>query len=960
MVQDGLNFKKMISKWALCLYLGASLSVSTGAFAAPTVTADSVHLPITVAEMAQPIPTDPDLLKGQLANGLRYYILQHTQPVHNVELRLVVRTGSANETEPERGISHFIEHMVFNGTRLYPGHRVIDTLENMGVQFGTDLNASTGFDETVFTLPIPLNNPKNFDTALELLEEMAFNATFAPAQVNQERAVIMEEWRASTLSAAARQQAANLAVTAKGSIYAQRLPIGLTSVIQGATPELLRSYYKRWYRPDLMAVVVVGDIDPRRAEAMVAQHFAGYKNPPAPVVFPNKKLPNNTEPLVGTFNDTALSQSTVVLINKDHSDYVEQKTIGEYIDTQRMGLVTQMINQRLQAQLDGASGKTPPFIQAGVEVDYVSGIVRTKQGVHWYAVANPGQERAALEALRDTALQVLDHGFTQAELDRAVRNQMTFLNVDSNNYQKAAEYVRGVVENEPLPPLSWERAAQRSFVPRITLAEVNQIARRFIQENNRVAIVNSNSVKPNLTTEQMISILAQHPTVAAYSEGTTRDSLMTTLPKSGKVAATAYDRNIDVTTWTLSNGVTVSFKPVPNNDGPIIFSAYAPGGFSRLSDADWKKTQWGFDGLVEAGVNGLSKTQVARVLAGKDFSMQLTANSVSQGLSGKFNVHDSESAFQMMYSLMTGINRNAEAFQAYINRNMAATAKLKDDRDAAFEESIQSALQRHSKRYNGTLPTATDWSATDYDTTYRAYRDLFSNANGMHFVLVGNGELNQIKQLSAQYLGALPSDSAHRLSARDNGDRLDYTTRTVQLNKGTEALAQVRISLGGEMPYSEHDKLVLDALAHVLNLRLIDRLRVQDGGVYSPYVYADMGKLPYPQFAFVAGFACAPENVKLLIADTEDEIKQLVNNGVRAQDLLKFQQAERATFAKRINTNEFWVANIQQAQMNGEPSSSITDYPTEVLKLTADDVHAAAKKFLSGSRVTAILQPENR
>ena len=913
--------------------------------------------PISEREMAQTIPTDPALLKGTLANGLQYYILQHTQPTKNVELRLVVRAGSVNELEHERGISHFLEHMVFNGTRLYPKHQLIDALENMGVQFGTDLNAYTGFDETTYILPIPLNNPKNFEKSMGILEQLAFHATLLPEDIDQERSVITEEWRASALSAATRQQEHNLKLTTAGSLYAERMPMGKIEVIQHAPPQVLRDFYQRWYRPNLMSVVVVGDINPAYARKLIEKHFSNYQNPEPSTPTPTNTLPNNTTPLVGVFYDKTLPQSTVMIANKDSKDYVAVDTLGSYIETLRMSLMVSMLNQRLQAQLDTPT-QTPSFLQAAVEWGYLSGLVRSKQALQWYAVASPNQEEKTLAALHNEALRVIQHGFTQSELDRAVREHLTFLNSNPNNLQKATEYVRGIVENEPLPEVEWERATQQHYLPLIRLDEINQIARRIIQPNNRVALINSNRATAPTTPSRMLAILNQTTVQSAYTERQERDTLLTAEPAGGTVVHTEVHPEVDLTVWTLSNGVRIGFRPVPYNDGPIIFSGVSKGGFSRLSDADWVKVRWGMDGLVEGGVNGLSKTQTSHVLAGKDIAMQLFFDEVTQGVTGKFNAKDSESAMQMIYSLLTAVNKNSETFKTHLARSAAATKSLVDNRDAQFEQSIQTALNHNNPRFDGVIPTEKSWQNTDFDTTYRSYRQAFANANGMYFTFVGNADAKDIKQLAERYLGGLPTDLTQTNQARDTGARLDFTPRRIELVKGKEALAQVRLMFGGETAYNETDSLALQALAHALNIRLVERLREQEGGVYSPYTYASMSKLPYAQYDFTAEFSCAPQNVNALIASTQDEIKQLIASGVREQDLLKFKQAEIATYAKNSRTNEFWAAGLAQAYLTDTSLMRLIDYPKRVRALTAEEVHAAAKKYLSEKALVAVLKPE--
>ena len=935
----------------LALWISVSFMPATQAFAKDN---SALFAP---SEMAKAIPTDPELLRGKLANGLQYYILERSQPAESVELRLVIRAGSVNEQENERGISHFLEHMVFNGTRLYPEHKLIDALENMGVQFGTDLNAYTGFDETTYILPIPLNNPDNFAKSMGILEQLAFNATLLPADIDQERSVIMEEWRTSGLSTAARQQEHNLKITTAGSLYAERMPIGKTEVIQHAPPQVLRDFYKRWYRPNLMSVVVVGDIDPAQAKKLIEKHFASYQNPNPSVAAPVNTLPNNTAPLVGVFNDKTLSQSTVMIANKDTKDFVALNTVGGYIETLRNSLMVSMINQRLQAQLD-TPASTPPFLQAGVELDYMSGLVRSKQALQWYAIAAPNQEDKTLKALHDESLRIVQHGFTQSELERAVREHLTFLNNDSNNFQKATEYVRGIVENEPLPEIEWERTMQKRYLPLISLDEINQLAKRIIQTNNRVALVNSNSATAPITQARMLEILNQNTPQSAYTESKERATLLTAEPKAGKVVRTENHPEVGLTVWTLSNGVQVGFHSVPNNDGPIIFSGVSKGGFSRLSNADWAKVRLGFNGLIDGGINGLSKTQVNHILAGKDVSMQMFADENTQGVAGKFTAKDTEAAMQMMYSLITGVNKNPESFKAYLARSAAAAKSLSENRDAQFEQSVQSALNRKNPRFGGVIPTDQDWKNTDFDTAYRTYKQAFANANGMYFTFAGNANTEQLKQLAERYLGSLPADLSQTNQARDTGARLDFTPRQIELAKGTEALAQVRLMFGGETTYNETESLALQAVSHALDIRLVERLREQEGGVYSPYVYAGMARTPYPQYALTAGFNCAPANVNALIASTQDEINQLLKNGIRAQDLLKFKQAEIATYSKRTNTNEFWAEGIEQSHLNNTPLSRLIDYPKRIDALTAEQVNAVAKKYLSQKGLVAILKPE--
>ncbi|TDR32506.1 zinc protease [Hydromonas duriensis] len=917
--------------------------------------------PLPESSLLSPIPVDERLTKGQLANGLNYYILPNSTPEKKVELRLIVKTGSLNERDDEQGLAHFMEHMAFNGTTNFPKHELVNQLEKMGVQFGADLNAYTGFNETVYILPIPTADPNNLAKGMQILEDWAFNATLADSDIEQERNVILEEWRASTQNPQARIQEQSLAVLTKDSLYAKRLPIGKTDIIEHAPPSTLRAFYKRWYRPNLMAVVMVGDVTVAQGKALIQQHFAKYNNPTEAITLPEVKLHNNPKPMIAVFEDKDLPSNTISWLQKERQDKMLTQTTADYIQVLKYTLLSQMLNSRFNELLDSAQ---PPFVSASAYIGSVAGIVRSKSALHLTADAAPEQQKSALTALQREVQRIVQHGFTQAELSRA-KAQMLSLTLNQFNNRnkiesadKAAEYIRGETEGEYLPSLAWEASSQRAYLPYIELKDIDALARSYFTPDNRIVLVSSHDGDKALSLNDIEQILAQNSKVEAYAEKTKPTSLLNNLPKAGQIIATSYDKSLNLTTWTLSNGVKVSFKPTDFNQDEVQFIGHQAGGFSQLSDEVWRKTHWAFDALTEAGVNGLSKTQLSHLLADKIVKITLSSDETHQGVSGSFAPKDIETAMQMIYSLITGLNHNPDSFKGYLERAVAATANLSNDRMAAFQDTVERNLNRHNPRFHGAYPSATDWQATDYDLAYQSMRQAMDNANGMHFTFVGQINPKTLQRLSELYLGSLPSNLDATPSFKDNGYRPDFSKRTIEVAKGKEPLSLVHIAWGGETTYDRSERLALDAIGHIMTMRLTDQLREEQGGVYSIQAQGDVDRLPYAHFSFSIDFPCKPENSETLIQSALSVLQQLIDKGPTAQELEKFQKARAVGYREQLKNNSFWLNQLQATQKNGVSAQDILTYEQRLNALNVSDIQNTARKYLSSDGVTAVLKPE--
>ena len=926
--------------------------------AAIMVAPDTARVPAQVDGLNAVIPQDDKLTKGELANGLKYYILPNNTPSNKAEIRLVVQAGSLNEQDNERGLAHFMEHMVFNGTKNFPKHEMINTLQKMGVVFGADLNAQTGQDDTTYILPIPLNDPKNLSTAMQVLEDWAFNASLDADEIDKERPVITEEWRSSTLNPESRQRDKMLGALAKDSLYTERHPIGDIGTIKNFDPDVLRAFYKRWYRPNLMSVVVVGDVNAAKTKALIEQHFNPYRNPANPAVLKTVTVPNNVEPIIEVFQDPELTQNTVMLAYKDKDDVGIDTTTGDYIRNLRESLISQMINKRLQAQLDAPNA---PFIMAMSSRD---NIVSSKKAYILFAGAAPNQQADALKALHDEGLRVVQHGFSTSELELA-KKQM-FANIEDyylnrqkvESGEKAAEYIRGITENEPLPTIPWEYEAQKKYLPTITIEQINRMAKEHFGMDNRVAFIAGSSADKPLSTAQVRSIIGAQDNVAPYVAVEQASALLSKMPKAGKVVRTNVDQDTGVTTWTLANGVKVSYKTNGYNDNQIQFSAFADGGTSLLSDDEWRQSQWALNAIDDSGLNGLSKVQVSQLLTGKTVDVNFDVDEDSHGLAGAFAPQDSEIAFQLMYSKMTGVNKDPEAFENYKKRSMAVYANADKDRNRYFNNQVEWNINRNNPRFGGTYPTAESWQETNYDTTYKAYQRIYGNANGMHFTFFGKIVPTELRRLSETYLGSLPSDTSTESRYQVRPFREDYSSRTIAVKKGTDKLSQVRIMFGGETYFNTQENLAMVFAGEVLTERLISQLREVQGGVYSANAYGGLRQRPNESYSFGIEFPCAPERADALTQSALDQLQALIDEGPSELEMKKVREATIAHFSQERNSNEFGVGQYVNAIKYGNDPASIRTFEARLAALTASDVQAVAAKYLSSIRVIAVLKPE--
>lgn len=916
---------------------------------------------VSAAVFAQQIPSDPFVKTGILQNGMKYYIRKNVLPEKKVEFRLAINVGSILEDENQRGLAHFMEHMNFNGTKNFPDNKLVDFLQSIGVKFGQHLNAYTSFDETVYMLPVPLDKPGNLDAALTVMEDWAFNATLSDEQINKERGVVLEELRLG-FGADKRMEDRYLPKMLYKSQYSSRLPIGSKQVIENFKPELIRQFHKDWYRPDLMAIAVVGDINVDEVEKKIQDNFGKYKNPAKIRERKVFDLPGHKETLVAIETDPDATNSMVKFIIKDRDTYKPDLTVEQYNHSLLENITITMVNNRLKQLINSDN---PPFIFGSV---YHGGTyARTKEAFQGGAMTKEGDQLNALKVLLTEIERVKKFGFTQHELDRAKSQILSNLEKSYNNRDKIEshilidEYVRNFLEKEPMPGIAWEYEDAKAYLPKITLEQTSAVIKKMVDNDNRVIII-TGPKKETVIMPTEAMVLNTFETVKMsdlkpYEDNATIKSLLKPFKSEGEIVKTENDAKLNTTTWTLSNGAKVTFKKTNFKDDEIVFTARSLGGSSLISDADFIATQLAFPAMAEAGVNGFSKSDLINYMAGKQVSVDPFISILVEGISGKTTRKDLGTALQLLYSYFTGLNYSPEAFSAYKTKRSALLDNQLSNPQFYFASEHAKFMNQKNPRFLG-IPKEKDWANTDYKKAYDIYKEKFANAGNFHFYFVGNIDEDQFKNDVLQYIASLPSSGKSSVF-KDTGYRQMTGDFNRVYKKGKDPKSFVTIAYSAEAPYSDKDALALEALGEVATIKVIEKLREEESGIYGGSAKGGMNKVPYSTYSFSIGFPCGPENVEKLTKIAVGELQKLIDNGPEQKDLDKYKQGEYNDYNTSMKDNSYWLNALAKNQLDGSDKYEILNYQEKVKVLTVKDLQDVAKKYLTKGKIVATLMPED-
>ncbi|MFD0992129.1 M16 family metallopeptidase [Tenacibaculum geojense] len=901
------------------------------------------------------IPSDPSVKIGKLSNGLTYFIKQNSKPENKVELRLAIKAGSILEDDDQLGLAHFMEHMNFNGTKNFKKNELVDYLQSIGVKFGAHLNAYTSFDETVYILPIPSDDDTKLEKGFQILEDWSHAALLKGDDIDEERGVVLEEYR-SRRDANSRMMEKYLDKVAYGSKYAKRLPIGTKENLENFKHESIRRFHKDWYRPDLMAVIVVGDAEINVLEKKIKDHFEKIPAVKNPRKKENFTLKNHQETFIAIEADKEAAFSRVQIMYKDREDTAPKTNIEDFRKNLINSLFDQMINNRFD---ELANGENPPFTY-GYSF-YGGTFAKNRKAFQSVASTSSDGQLIGLEALLTENERVKRYGFLSNEFERAKTNiiasfEKRFKDKDKRESSRITRsLVSSFLNDTPSPSIEWEFKTTKSILPSITVEEVNQLITNFLHDDNRVVVITGPEKK--VTEKQVLTLLKEVKTkeLKPYEDKVVSTSLIEKLPLKGKVIKIETNEKLATKTLHLSNGAKVTFKKTDFKNDEILFEAFSFGGHSLYSDDEIKKTAFANGGLYEAGVNNYSKNDLNKMMTGKIVRVNPYISTYSEGFRGMSTPKDLETLFQMVHLYFTSLNKDDKAFNSFVTKQKNFFGNLMANPNFYFQSEMSKFINNGNTRYTG-FPSPEKYENVDYNLAYNKYLERFANAGDFNFYFVGNVNEKEIIKFAEQYLANLPgkkSDETYKV----HSFRPITGSHTHIIEKGKDPKSNVRISYQGEADFNEKDALTFKLLGDALSIKLIEKLREKEAGVYSTGAYAALSKIPYGKYNLSISFPCGPENVEKLKTIAVNEVAEIVKNGPTDEDIEKAKKALILQHKEDSKKNKYWLSYIKNIDYLDNPDN-FDSYEANINAITKKDIKQLANKYLTNGYILGILNPE--
>jgi len=905
------------------------------------------------------LPTDPKLSMGRLSNGLTYYIRENKKPEKKVELRLVVKVGSIVEDDDQQGLAHMAEHMAFNGTKNFKKNEIVSYLQSIGVEFGNDLNAYTSFDETVYILPIPTDQPSNLEKGFQILEDWAHQVTYFDEDINSERAIILEESRLGK-SGEERMFKKIYPELFKGSQYANRLPIGVDSIIKQFNPDAIRRYYRDWYRPDLMAVIVTGDISKDDALKYINKHFAGIQSSGnRPRKYFDVPPYQSSKAMVVTDKEATGFEFGIIY---PAMPYKRATNVKEYKQETIQSLYASMLSNRLQELV---RKENPPFVFAYAGFD---GYARNFKSFMVQGSTGTNDVQKGIDAALTEVERLKRFGFTAAELERAKKNLLSNYEKSWNNRDKtesenfASEYISNFVENEPIPGIDYEFDLIKKLLPIIQLSEVNAMTDVYKNEKNRFSFVmgpDASTVK--LPTEgdivKLLDARASDASIKPYEEKAVAASLLSKVPTSGKVLATTKNAALSTTEISLSNGVKVTLKKTDFKDDQILLSATRYGGTTHYGLKDKYSAENAVAIVSSMGVGEFSPVDLGKSLAGKVASVRPVMSQYSAGFSGSSANKDVETMFQLLYLYVTSPRKDSGLYNSYIQRAKAQVSMLKSNPQIAFIDTLYTEIYNGNPLAPTTVPKMEHFEKIELARAIDIYKERLGDVGGMHFTIVGSFDEQIILPLLERYIASLPAKGKSQFI--DNKVREFTGVKNFQFKRGKEDKSLILGILHGDLPYSEANALKLLGLSDAMNILIIEEMREKIQGIYGGGTNASLDKIPTGKYQMVLQLPCGPDKVDTLISAFNAELKRIAEKGLDQSYVDKIKKAWIEKRKVDIKKNEYWLSVLQSLKNGERTVDRILNGENYLNAFSAKDLQDAAKIVLtSKGKMMAVQMPE--
>jgi zinc protease len=907
-----------------------------------------------ITDYNKAIPSDPDILIGKLDNGLTYYIKYNKRPEKRIELRLAINAGSICETENQLGLAHFCEHMCFNGTKNFPSNRIIDMLEEMGMKFGEEINAYTSFDETIYMLKVPSDKPESINRGFQVLEDWAHQVSLDDVEIDKERNVIIEEWRLG-LGAEDRMLQKYLPVLLKGSRYSNRLPIGKVEVLETFPYDTLRSFYKTWYRPDLMAVVVVGDIDPELAEKKVREYFAKIParvNPEARLEY---EIPDNDEPLISVVTDKEASGFGVQIMYKQpKSDMI---TLGDYRSNQMRSLYTNMLNSRFR---ELTMKPDAPFLYAGS--GYGDFIGRSIDVYSLFAAAKENQIEKSIETILAENEKVHQYGFTATELEREKANILTMYENGAKEADKvlsadyADEFIRNFLVKECIPGYQKEYEIVKELMPGITLEEVNMLGHNWVSDRNILVLITAQEKEGvQVPSELQVAVIikaARSKEVEAYVDKVSDSPLLSEEPSPSAILKRSENKDFNFTEILFGNGVRMILKPTNFKNDEIVMTAFSPGGLSLYPDQDVMSATLAPTIISQSGLGDYDLTGLQKKLSGNTAKLSPYITELREGVSGSCSPKDMETMLQLNYLYFSNIRRDEDAYNSYLSRMKNMIKPMRSVPRVIFADTLSKIVSMNSPRIIA-VPSDEQLDQVDLDRIMAIFSDRFADASDFTYIMVGNFETDLVLPMLEKYIGGLPSIN-RKETWKDLTPQFPSGRRIVDVPINSEPQSQVAMVWKGDFKWKPEDRQGFAILMSILEIKLRESMREDQGGVYGVSINGNTSKLPKSTYSITSQWGCKPENIEKLSQTVLDEMIKIKNQGPAETDLNKVKETMIRERETQVKENGFWLSYLQNHYIFGNKILTLDEYKSFVNSFTTKKIKTIANKYLNTSNYVQV------
>ena len=917
-----------------------------------------------MAQMQMPsIPVDPDVRIGKLDNGLTYYIRHNNWPENRAEFYIAQKVGSIQENDDQRGLAHFLEHMAFNGSKHFKGNELLRWCESIGVKFGTDLNAYTSIDQTVYNISnVPTTREGIVDSCLLILYDWADGLLLEQEEIEKERGVIHEEWRLRT-SAQQRMLERDLPKLYPGSKYGYRMPIGLMEIIDNFERPFLQAYYEKWYRPDNQAIIVVGDVDVNKVEEKIKGMFADIKLPENPEKVVKYPVPDNAEPIIVIDKDKEQRYNIMEVLMKHEAFPDTLKGTMAYLITDYIkDAALSMLRDRLK---EYAEKPESPFLQAfASDGQYL--LSNTIDAFELGFLPKDGQTEAALTAVLTEARRAAEFGFTPTEYNRFKADFTSNLDKQYSNKDKrfnsqfVNQYVQHFIDNEPIPSLDYTYETMKQIIPVIPIEAINEVAKQLIsQKDSNLVVLNFNNEKEGAVypTEDGVKkaiAAARAAQIEAYVDNVKDEPLMTTMPKKGSIKKETKNDKFGYTELELSNGVKVVLKKTDLKKDQVILRGEGFGGSALYGEKDFANIKM-FDDVVEAsGLGNFSHTELEKALAGKIASASLSMSTYRQNVSGSSTPKDVETMLQLVYLYFTNINKDQKSF----DNMMTTTETLLKNRllqpENVLNDSVQATFSCHNPRFKSI--EASELKNVSYDRVLQIAKERTANAAAYTFTIIGNYDEATIRPLIEQYIASLPSkkkvEKAKKVDTDFKGKVLNHFKHKAETPK---AIA-VMYWYSNNLPYNLENSIKATIAGQILSMEYLKKIREDASAAYTVGAAASMSRNDFETEAYIlAQCPMKPEKADIANQILRDEVNAMAKT-CDADKLQKVKEYLLKNLGDQRKQNSYWLGRINTWRKYGMDFD--TDYEKVVNAQTVESISAFVAELLkAGNAAEVIMMP---